>query len=72
MESEKIDRLNALARKAKAGEALSEAEQAERDALRREYVDAVKGNLRTQLDNAWVVGPDGTKRRLVRREEGTK
>ena len=50
MEQKKIDRINELARKAKA-EGLTPEETAERDALRREYIAAVKRNLVAQLDN---------------------
>ena len=60
---EKIDRINALARKSKA-EGLTEAEAAEQQQLRREYIDAYKANLRAQLDNTVVVRPDGSKERL--------
>lgn len=59
-----IERINALARKAKS-EALTEAELQERDALRRAYIDAVKASLISQLDNTYVLEPDGTKRKLT-------
>lgn len=68
MEQAKIDRINALARKAKTPEGLTPEETEERDALRKEYVAAVKANLTAQLDNTYVVGPDGVKRPLPRRE----
>ena len=42
MDQKKIDRINEFARRVKAGEALTPAELAERDALRREYIDSVK------------------------------
>lgn len=45
-----IQRINELARKAKA-EGLTPAEKEEQQKLRREYIAAVKMNLRTQLDN---------------------
>ena len=64
MEQKKIDRINELARRAKAGETLTAEELAERDALRREYIDSVKASLAGQLDNTWIVEPDGTKRKL--------
>ena len=64
MEQKKIDRINELARRVKAGETLTAGELAERDALRREYIDSVKASLTGQLDNTWVVGPDGVKRKL--------
>ena len=66
MEQAKIDRINELARRVKAGEALTEEEQAERAALRREYIDSVKASLTAQLDNTYLVEPDGTKHKLPR------
>ena len=45
MDQKQIDRLNELAKKAKSPEGLTEWETAERAALRREYIDAVLGNL---------------------------
>lgn len=60
---EQIDRINALARKAKA-EGLTPAETAERDALRAQYVAAVRENLRAQLDRTVIVEPDGTRRHI--------
>ena len=54
-----IQRINELARKAKA-EGLTPAEQEEQQKLRREYIAAVKMNLRTQLDNIDMQEKDGT------------
>lgn len=67
MEQAKIDRINEFARRVKAGEILTEEEQAERAALRREYIDSVKANLIGQLDNTYLVEPDGTKHKLPKR-----
>ena len=64
MTKEKIDRINALARKAKA-EGLTAEELAERDVLRREYIDSVVGNLRDELDHTYVVDGKGNKRKLT-------
>ena len=64
MDQKKIDRINELARRVKAGEALTAEELAERDALRREYIDSVKASLTGHLDNTYIVEPDGTKRKL--------
>lgn len=64
MKQEKIDRINELARKAKTG-SLTEEELAERDALRREYIDSVKQTLCSHLDNTWVVDEKGNKRKLT-------
>ena len=54
MDQKKIDRINELARKAKA-EGLTEEEQKEREVLRQEYLDAIMGNLRRELDNTYIV-----------------
>ncbi len=73
MEQSKIDRINELSRKAGTPQGLTEAELAERAALRREYIDAVTGNLRAQLDNTYVVDGHGNKRKLTPRgEKGQK
>ena len=66
MEQKKIDRINELARKAKGPEGLTPEETAERDALRREYIDAFKASLTAQLDNTVIQYPDGTRRKLGR------
>lgn len=60
---EVIARINELARKAKA-EGLTEEELVERDKLRRIYIDSYKANLVAHLDNTYIVGPDGQKRKL--------
>lgn len=59
MDNKTIERINELARKAKA-DGLTEAEKKERDALRREYIASVRMNLRTQLDNIDVQEADGS------------
>lgn len=68
MEQVKIDRINALARKAKTPEGLTPEEQRERAALRAEYVAAVKANLTAQLESTYLLEPDGTKRKLTKKE----
>ena len=67
MDQEKIDRINELARRVKAGETLTPAELAERDALRKEYIASVKASLTGQLDNTYLVEPDGTRHKLPRK-----
>ena len=67
MEQKKIDRINELARKAKAGP-LTEAEKAEQAALRREYIDSVVGSLKGQLDNTYLVDAKGNKTNLRKKE----
>ncbi len=62
---EMIARINELARKVKAGETLTEEELAERDMLRRTYIDAFKANLRAQLENIeFVDSPSRTPREI--------
>lgn len=71
MEQKKIDRINALARKAKT-EPLSEAELAEQKALRREYIDAYKKSLIFQLENTYIVDENGNKRKLSQKPQTGK
>ena len=68
MNQAKIDRINELARRVKAGEVLTPEELAERDALRREYIDSVKASLTGQLDRTYFVDPDGTQHKLKKRK----
>ena len=68
MKQERIDRINQLARKAKTV-GLTPEELVERDALRREYIDAVKASLCAQLDHTYLVDEQGNKRPLKRRGE---
>ena len=68
MDQKQIDRINELARKAKSPEGLTEWEEAERAALRREYVDSVLGSLRGQLDNPYIVDEKGKKKKLEKKD----
>ena len=68
MEQSKIDRINELARKAKTPEGLTTEEAAEREVLRREYVEGFKRSLRAQLDNTVIQYPDGTRRKLGKKD----
>ena len=43
---------------------LTQEELAERDKLRRIYIDNVKANLTGQLENTYIVYPDGTKKKV--------
>ena len=58
-----IARINELAKKAKTV-GLTPEEIAERDKLRRIYIDNVKASLVGQLENTYIVDPDGTKHKL--------
>ena len=48
--------------------AYTEAELAERDKLRRIYIDSVKANLTGQLENTYLLRPDGTKQKLEKKK----
>ena len=67
MEQKKIDRINELARKAKTV-GLTDEETKERDLLRREYIDSFKASLVGQLDNTYILRPDGTKEKLNKKD----
>lgn len=64
--NEVIARINELAKKAKAG-ALTPEEVQERDKLRRIYIDSVKANLVGQLENTYILEPDGTKKKVTKK-----
>lgn len=51
MDQKKIDRINEFARRVKAGE----------------YIDSVKASLVGQLENTYLVEPDGTTHKLPKR-----
>ena len=63
MSKTRIERINELAHKQKT-EGLTEEEKAEQKKLRQEYLDAVKANVIAQLDNTYIVEPDGTEHKL--------
>ncbi len=62
-----IARINILAKKAKS-EGLTPEEISERDKLRRIYIDSVKANLVGQLENTYLVSPDGTRKKVQRKQ----
>ena len=65
---EVIKRINELAAKAKTAEGLTPEELAERDKLRRIYIDSYKASLVGQLENTYIVYPDGTKKKVERKD----
>ncbi len=68
MTEEKIARINEFARRVKAGETLTPEELAERDALRREYIDSVKASLVGNLENTYLVDEKGNKVKLPKKK----
>ena len=66
MEKKKIERINELARKSKA-EGLTEAEKAEQTQLRNEYRAEIIGSLTGELENTYIMTPDGKKKKVERK-----
>ena len=68
MDPKKIERINELARKKKAG-GLTEAEAKEQAALRKEYLDGYRTNLKAMLDSIVVQEKDGSRHPLKRKDK---
>lgn len=69
MTEEKIKRINELAHKSKTPEGLTEEEKQEQAILRQEYINSYKASLIGQLENTYIVRPDGSKERLERKNK---
>lgn len=67
MEQAKMDRISELTRLSRERE-LTAGEQAERAALRREYLAEWKHGAEETLSSTFVVGPDGIKRPLKKKK----
>ena len=67
MDQKKIDRINELAHLAKERE-LTPEEQTERQALRREYIDAFKASLVGTLESTYIVDEKGNKKKVQRKK----
>lgn len=59
MDAEKVKRINELYHKSKA-EGLTPDEKQEQAALRSEYIESFRSNLKNQLDNISIKEPDGS------------
>ncbi|MCI7804778.1 MAG: DUF896 domain-containing protein [Oscillospiraceae bacterium] len=66
MEQKKLDRINFLAKKSRET-GLTPEEKKEQEALRNEYRRSVVGNLEAQLNNTYIVEPDGRKIKVQKR-----
>ena len=66
MEKAKMDRISELTAIARERELTAE-EQAERKALREEYLADWRRSTIDVLENTYVVGPDGKKRKLKKK-----
>lgn len=60
MNEEKIQRINVLYKKSKSAEGLTPEEKEEQQALRREYIEDFKRNLRGTLDTVDIKEKDGS------------
>ena len=67
MEKAKMDRISELTALARQRE-LTEEEKAERQALREEYLADWRRGALEVLENTYVVGPDGKKRKLGKKK----
>lgn len=71
MDQNDIDRINELYHKYKTG-TITEEEAEERARLRKEYVEALRRNLRASLDSTKIQYPDGRLESLKSRAENIK
>ena len=74
LDSKKIERLNALARKKKTV-GLTPSEQDEQSLLRQEYLEAFRGGMRNHIEGLKVVDEEGNdvtpeKLKQIQREKG--
>ena len=67
MENSKLQRINELARIKKERELTAE-ETAERDALRKDYLDEWRKGAIEVLENTYIQTPDGKKHKLQRKD----
>lgn len=68
MEQSKLERINELARKSRTEAGLTDAEKAEQTKLRKEYIALFRGNLESQLQSMVIVEPDGTQRKVTKKQ----
>ena len=71
MDQNKIDRINALYHKSKAV-GLTEEEKMEQAALRKEYLETIRKNMRAHLNNISIQEKDGTITDLGKKYGGIK
>lgn len=71
MDEKKIQRINELYHKSKE-QGLTEEEKAEQQALRQEYIFAMKNNLRSILNNIDIKEADGSITRLETKDKTKK
>ncbi len=70
MDKCKIDRISELSRKSKTV-GLTPEEKEEQQALRTEYIDSFKSNLKSTLDSIVILDKDGNKKRIKQKGNET-
>lgn len=68
MEHEKVERISELTRLSRVRE-LTDEEQREREALRKEYLDGFRQNMKAVLESVRLQRPDGTLEPLKKKED---
>ncbi len=63
-----IKRINELHYKSK-NEGLTGAEKEEQQALRQAYIEAMRGHVRSHLENVVIQRPDGSREKLQRKSK---
>lgn len=71
MEQRDIDRINELYHKAK-NLGLTDDEKAEQALLRKNYIEAIRKNMRSELNNISIIEKDGTVTDLGKKHGGIK
>ena len=64
---EDIKRINELYHKSQA-EGLTDEEKEEQQNLRKAYIEAMRGNVRAQLENIVIQRPDGTREKVTKKK----
>lgn len=67
LDNKKLERINFLAKKSKT-QGLTDEEKREQTELRNEYREAFRKSLSSQLENTYIVEPDGTKHKVQRHD----
>lgn len=71
MNKEKIAKINELYKKQKEGTLTSEEKELQAE-LRAEYIKAYRDNLKSQLDNTYILREDGTKEKLAQKADSRR
>ena len=72
MEKDKLERINALARKSRTEEGLTDEERAEQAALREEYILEFRASMTGILENTYIQRENGVKEKLKRNDTKKK